>query len=330
MKYATVFASMLGVMMLSYIVGTHYYTAKAHEKAFNEVYLNKIVDYATKAAFQSALEGGDLGISYTDLENVKIDPVNTISTFKDIMALSFDMSLSEENLDMLDNYLLGGVFITSNGYYVLDMHPETKNGVQTNELKWGLKKPYSIEYTGGSRVAYDLSSEKWTLLKPSGGTNFMMYTGEKHNALFQDHGIVANRADIMNTVNRKITNDVNAVMVRRNSSFNNDALKNYLYLPSMEATTGGANPVLKPSLLIAVGGVDFLGSQKLSYRTVGGYTLAKRVRVIGFDQGGVRYYAFEGQIPNDVLGRATNFFNSTEEAAKAGFKPHLEYISQAK
>ena len=48
---------------------------------------------------------------------------------------------------------------------------------------------------------------------------------------------------------------------------------------------------------------------------------------IGFmDYDGNKRYCYESQLPNDLLGNVESFFNSTEEAAKAGYLPAYLYL----
>lgn len=331
MKNWTVIASFMGFLMLLFMCGTFFHEIRTNERQFNELHFKKVVDYATEASFLSTLEGGNLGISYLDLQNVKIDPTNALDVFRSVIALSYDMSLSEQTFTALDNYITTAVLVAADGYYIatLEDHVEhtAQGDVTYKRLKWGLKRPFTIKYGNYDTVAYNLSNESWVLVRqnPSNPSQATVYRGESFNALRIDHGIVATRDAINKAVNERITRDANAVAQFRNKDLNRYTLKDFIYLPS-QVTSSGVNPVFKPSLIYALSDVDFAGSQKLNIRSVGGFTLTKKVRVIGFQENGVDYYAFEGQLPQHIVDSARFFYNSTEEAALAGFKPHLEYL----
>lgn len=335
MKVWTVMASFIGVLLFAFMCGTIFHEVRTNDRQFSELHLKKALDYATEASFLSTMDSGNLGISYLDLENVKIDPTNALDVFRSVLALSYDMSISEQNMAALDNYISTAVLIAADGYYVATMedHYDTtpSGSFGYKRLKWGLKKPFTVRYGNYDTVSYNLSTETWILARqnPSNPSQINVFRGENFASLQTGYGIVSSRQKITESINNLITRDVNAVAQMRNKDFNRYTLTDFLYFPSTTTSTG-VNPVLKPSLIYALSGVDFAGSQKLNIRSVGGYTLTKKVRVIGFQEGGINYYAFEGQLPAAILSTARNFFNSTEEAALAGFKPHLDYLRQSR
>jgi hypothetical protein len=77
---------------------------------------------------------------------------------------------------------------------------------------------------------------------------------------------------------------------------------------------------------VTLSGVDFAGSQKLEAKSVGGFTIAKKVRVLAFRKGGEKYYCYEGQIPASELNLVEQFYNTIDEAAKADYRPHVDYM----
>jgi hypothetical protein len=88
----------------------------------------------------------------------------------------------------------------------------------------------------------------------------------------------------------------------------------------------GVNEISKPSIFLTVANVDFAGSQKLEAKSVGGFTITNKRRVLGFIDGGIKYYAYENQIPAAKLSLVKQFYNTVDEAAIAGYRPHVDYL----
>lgn len=326
---------------------------KVNEKQFNEIHLRTVVDYATEAAFIASMQGGNLGISYQDLQSVQIEPQNALTTFKSAVALSYDMSVNPENLRMLDHYISSAVVALSDGYYIATMEEITTDGNLTDGgeygLMWGLKKPYSIGYGPNRYVAYSLGTEDWVLAQKESDGSLKMDYGETFDALdftynIPDYDYNDNtdadgkegpdrkqklRREINTRINTLITQDINQNIKERNEKYKQIESQSFVYLPS-QTTSSGINRINKPSLFITMSGVDFAGSQKLSATSVGGLTVIEKRRVLGFledvDGDGTpeKYYCYETQIPAGLP--VEQFYNSVEEAALAGYRPHVDYL----
>lgn len=310
-----------------------YRDVRINEKQFQELRLRYAVDYATEAAFMASLEGGNLGITYQDLQNVKINPENTLEVFKSVLALSYDMSLSKENLKALDQYIASAVLVVSDGYYIaslqeVDTDDDTATGGEY-ELRWGLKKPFVFGYPADNPikyVAYNISTESWVLVKPS-GNGIQIVSKPTYKELVATEGIAPDKENVLKEINKRIADDINYNINRRNEIYSKMGKNDFIYLPASQ-TINGINAITKPSIFITLSGVDFAGSQKIEAKSVGGFTLAKKRRVLGFVKNGEKYYCYESQIPESELGLVREFFNTVEEAAEAGYRPYLDYLRQ--
>lgn len=345
-----------------------YKDIETNQNQFNQLRLDAVIDYATSAGFKSSLKGGDLAIEYKDLENVKLEPENVLNTYKTIILLSYNMSLSEENYDMLDNYISSSVLAADDGYYIA-----TAKGENDMQLTWGLKKPYIVDYSlylnnkeDGTRqkvlpiyIAYNLSSEDWVAITTSSKVvsedtdtvnlnqeGIVIDRGDSwtrrynNNAKLTDYTVTKpSRSHVISDINKTIMDDINYNIKYRNSiiekaedgskkiaytsGFDND----FVYLPAVETTTG-INAIRKPSYFTTLSNVTFAGTDKLNAKAVGGETLSRKIRIVGFIENGKKYYAYEGQIPKEEASKVDLMFSDAEEAARRGYYPHIKYLSK--
>lgn len=363
--------NLFAILLIMYMMVIFYRDVQMNENQLDQMRLDLAIDNATQAGFDATLKGGDIDINYQDMQNAKLEPEKSLPIFKTIMLLSYDMSLSDENMTRMDNYISASVLATENGYYIAT--PKSDGDLS---LAWGLKKPYTIDYSLGVnkpdgskdvvlpiKVAFNLSTENWVAMTTStqansNGSN-SVNLNEKgividrgnswtkrlgDNALITDYTIdTPKRSTVTKAINKSIMDDVNYYIQYRNSvieekrasdgtivdelnyisGFDND----FVYLPSVTTLTG-INAIKKPTFFTTLANVDFAGTGNLQAKAVGGQTLVKKVRVIGFTKGGKKYYAYEGQMPDAVRDGADDMFNSSVEAALEGYYPHLEYLSK--
>lgn len=331
MKVWAVIYNIFGSLLVMFIVLVLFRDINENERQLQELRLKYAVDYATEGAFQASLEGGNLGISYQDLQNIKVVPENVLSVFKGIMMTSYGMSYSEQNFIGLDNYISGAVLALADGYYILS--PKDFND---STLIWGLKKPYTVKYSNTEYIAYNISNQNWMLARNSAVNPIVRGDdwASLRNSGFET-GVTDDvlRQKITTLVNRRLTDDINYSIKQRNMYRNSVGtiesmgrevkLDDFVYLPSVQ-TDSGVNSVTKPSLLMIMSGVDFAGVSRLDSKSIGGLTVAKKVRVLAYSRGGKLYYCYEGQLPSTQV--VDRFFNSTDEAAKAGYTPDLKNL----
>lgn len=341
-------------MLLMYMSYVLVEDVKVNKQQFDELRLKYAIDYATDAAFQQAIQGGRLGINYTDLSSVKILADNTLPTFRASLALSYDLSMSNSNLRMIDNYISSAVLVVGDGYYLATEQEvdttETDEMGGIYEMKWGLKKPFAIEYnrvSGGITtkflVAYSISGEKWkAVAQTSDNGAVSTYYGDVWDNLPVGTEKVCTpstwvigctilktdlQQQIVREANRQITQDINHYIRQRNAQTGNNVKHDFVYLPAKQ-TDSGVNPISKPTLLVTMSDVAFAGLKDVSVNSVGGFTIITKKRVVGFEEDGQAYYAYEGQIPTPKITDISRFFDSIDDAALEGYKPHLEYLTK--
>lgn len=322
------------------MVTVMYKDIRENEKHFQELRLKYVVDYATEASFSATLEGGNLGISYQDLQNVRVMPENALGVLKSVILLSYDMALSETNFNSMDSYISSAVIAVSDGYYLA-----TPRDFNSTKLSWGIKKPYTIKYKNGKTVvAYNISNENWYAAIQN-GNNVILDKAINWNTPGSGGVLLSNyidsnpdRGKILTSINKQIMEDINYNIRERNKTiekykngtikevYTNRDVNDFIYLPSVQ-TTSGVNTITKPSMFVTLTGVDFAGTQRLETQSVGGYTIDEKKRVLGFIENGKKYYCYEGQLAD--LTKVQTFYNSVEEAASAGYYPHLAYLSKS-
>lgn len=323
MRVWTPIFNFFAVMILLFLVVVYHNTATVIDREFQEERLRLAVSYAAEAAFQSTLSVDDLSIDYLDMEGVMINPGNSLDIFKSILCLNYNMSASEENLAHLDSYIPTAVLACNNGYYILTMSEDDDtpgDGISGGDykLRWSIKKPYTIKI-GDTYYAVNIHTGSWTSVRDMGGTL------EINEGTSLPYGI--DKEAVLRIINTRIMQDMLFEIQRRN--FNKEPWEYKFYLPPIQ-TTSGVNPITGPSFLIFVEGVDFASPTKVDAVSVAGFkTIRKRV-VVGYrdPSTGRKYYAYEGQIPSNLLDYADNYFDDVEEAAKAGYIPNYDLIQK--
>lgn len=346
MKTWAILYNFFAVLILSFMCLVLYRDLNENSRQLEEIRLKYAVDYATEASFMSALEGSNLGITYKDLQSIRAVPENTLPIFKALLLSSYDMGFSSENFEAMDNYISGAVLAVADGYYIAS--PNVDNN---SKLTWGLKKPYTVRYSNSLYVAYNLSNQKWVLAQTANNEQRVV-RGESWQELrdgrSKDNVAIPAlettttddfmKEKVITTINKRISDDLNFNFKERKKYFTDidgvrtedyqydGKIADFVYLPSGKSVTG-VNSITKPSILITLSDVDFTGVRDLDMRSVGGLTVSKKRRVVGFVESGKKYYCYEGQLANTTI--VDSFFNTLDEAAKEGYNPQLNYLEKA-
>ncbi len=222
----------------------------------------------------------------------------------------------------MESYIPVAVLACNNGYYIT-----TQSEVDTNKadavdggeyrLKWSIKKPYTIQ-KDTTLYSVNMNNKHWISATGSKGSSLNLETGLDYTG----KGITAD--DVIRTINTKITNDMLFQINQQNSL--KDKWDYKFYLPPTQTTTG-VNAIEKPSLLIIMQGVDIASSHKLDAINIAGLKAIKKKVVLGFEKNGIKYYCYEGQMPEDEIDLIEDYFDSMEDAAKAGYTPNYEYLT---
>ncbi len=289
------------------------------DRSFQEVRLRYAVDYATEAAFRSALEVQDLGLDYSAMDSVVINPSMVLDTFKALMCISYDMAISRENFAHLENFIPFAVLTTNDGYFITSMQEVHRNTAGGGEfaLTWSIKKPYTM-LLGNILYGFNLHNESWVSVTESPPNVLLIQDGTTFPP-----GV--SREVLQRSIMNQISGDINFVISERNRLNTTMRWDNVFNLPSGQ-TALGVNTLVRPSLIILFQGSDFAGTQRLQTVSVGGFRVRRRDVILGFTEGGVRFYCFEGQLPADRIHLVEDFFFDMESAALAGFSPHPIFI----
>lgn len=354
MKVWSAIFNMFAVIIIAFLLILFYRTEEVNSRQFEELRLRYAMDYATEAGFRVTIGVDDISMDYVDMDNVQINPSLALETFKAVICLSYDMSISDENMMHIENSIPTGLLFTRDGYYILDLAEidttpksvaQGGDGVHGGEyaLKWSVKYPYKIyKESMGKKYWYattlnPLADESWTRVEVGTG---LIADGKSFNDPINGiTGITAK--EVRTNISNLVMSDIEYVIDNRNyQNTINDKMGKF-YLPTSSGTKTTINNVRRPTLMMFMQGVDFTGAKRVDASSVGGVMTTRKKLVVAFiDMGtGSKYYCYEKQLTElqkkfpDKTYKAINFFEKMEDAALEGYEPHvlaLSYILDAK
>lgn len=320
--------NMLAIVLIAFLMLSANKVTAYNEKQLEELRLRYALDYSAEGAFRVSIESGSIDTEYEDMSGINLNPGSTLETFKYLLCLNYNMSPSDENFKMLDRYIAFATLVTGDGYYMSELHEvdtldDNIDGGEY-ELKWGLKRPYTIKQ-GNKLVSVNLFNESWKSAEED-GKGVKILSGNTYKDAILNAGISLDRSTTKRVINQQLTDSINASIKRRNEMYTSvSGGDNFIYLPTVQ-TQSGVNTVDKPSFIVMLQGVDFAGSFTLDAKSVSGYTTAARKKVLAFEEQGVKYYCYESQLPESLLDKVDNFYNTVDDAASLGYRPHLTYL----
>lgn len=321
MKVWSAIFNFIGVWILVLMISVYYNHLDAIQKDYDTAVLREVIGYAARAAFDEAI---NTETTYSDLGRAQIDVKKTLGTFVDIVSLSYNMSMSEENRTHIESYIPSAMFCTYDGYYITKLLED-----DSTDLVWSLKIPYTMT-VGNKTVTLQMDRDEGFVI-----------TNVAEGALpYTDFGMGDGRVGIqIASLNRDIANarintiitDALSYNIAKISEFRGG--KNYrVYLPA-KTTFSGINTIDGPSLIILLSGGDFAGKASISEAAIAGIKVIKKNWVLGFeDLNGNKWYAYETQLSEKVL-TENNFTVVTEplasvfQAADMGYKPNFEILA---
>ncbi len=343
MKVWSAIFNLFAVVLIAFLLILFYRTDAVNTRQFEELRLRYAMDYATEAAFRATIGVDDIGIDYTDIDNVQINPSLALETFKAVISLNYDMSLSEENMMHIENFIPTGVLFTRDGYYILELSETDStpksvslggDGVTGGEwsLKWSVKYPYKME-KGNYLYAVSLNpvqDEEWTRVEK--GTGQILDGKAFTDPIYGYTGL--NAKEIKTEISKIVMEDINYAINNRNYYNTTNAKMGTFYLPVASQAKTSINNVRRPTLMMFMQGVDFAGEQPIDGASVGGVMTVRKKVVIGFrdNNTGLEYYCYEKQLSklqDEYPGKYTpiKFFDTMEEAAREGYEPHVLALS---
>lgn len=317
----------------------------SYQRDFDTLRLSTVLDYATEAAFLNTTEEGDISIDYNNLYTVTLNPSNSLEVLESMICINYGMSITEENLEYVENFIPTAVIACNDGYYITKsseipmlLADGTPAGVQY-KFKWSLKQPYSLERkdkNGNITKAYSVH------LNDKGGVGIRENKGKAELLYFKDYGDIVwgdGLQDIPKITQDEVRTTINSTLTDAITSNIEDVLKDRggvnfkFYLPASQ-TDSGINDIKYPSFILIMNGAEFAGKAEINKAVVGGYRTARNVKVIGYQRridGELRnLYCYESQMTEEERANngavITNYYKNIDDAARAGYTPDYEYI----
>lgn len=331
-------ANMLAIVCLAIVMVVICKNIDIYEQQFNESRLIAATEYAAEAAFINSV---DVSENLTTYESVGVALLtkDTLQTFSDMIAISFNIARGEESEISIEDSICTMCLIGNEGYYITDI---TETDLGEHRLVWSPKLPYSTELTRSDKTTKDtlgvtLADEKWYLIT---GYGHALTSGYKYEDLLKKNITWINPGDPDGetiTLTREFADSVvsssltNAIAYRlSNNKFaaRPDNEEYSLYIPAISTYTG-INKITSPTMLVIINNAKYSG-YKGYCSTMQGFKVMWKPKVIGFTTDlGKRRYCYEGQMTyvKDSIAN-TNFFNSIEEAARAGYEPDIYALMQ--
>ncbi len=360
--------NLIAVVLIAIMLVSFNKITAVNDRQFEQLRLSYAVDYATEAAFRSAISTDSIGTDYANggMVEVEVNPTLVLDTFCSVLALSYDLSPSENNFIKIEQSIATGFLCTINGYYILEIVEQDNYTNDYNiggdyRLSWGIKRPYLLYdnlhclYCDANGVDHtrlfsvSLVNEKNSEYIPEG--RYCFNCGDYGDASANDgseyepikdrdtfEGTNLTRAKIKQAISKNLTEDINYAIHRRNLMSVYDEVRLF-YVPSDDSMTA-INDIESPSLAIIFQDSTFLNGYDMDVVSIGGVKVKPRTQVIGFrvqgDSTNTMYYCYAGQQLGDkfVTGETKpkiveeGMFNTIHEAAQAGFSPHLMFLQE--
>lgn len=321
MKVWSAIFNFIGVWILILMISVYYNHLDAIQKDYDTAVLREVIGYAARAAFDEAI---NTETTYSDLGRAQIDVKKTLGTFVDIVSLSYNMSMSEENRAHIESYIPSAMFCTYDGYYITKLLED-----DSTDLVWSLKIPYTMT-VGNKTVTLQMDRDEGFVIT-NVAEGVLPYTGFGMGDGRVGIQIASLNRDIANARINTVITDALSHNIAKISEFRGG--KNYrVYLPA-KTTFSGINTIDGPSLIILLSGGDFAGKASISEAAIAGLKVVKKNWVLGFeDLNGNKWYAYETQLSEKVL-TENNFTVVTEplasvfQAADMGYKPNFEILA---
>lgn len=355
MKVWSAIFNIIAVIIIAMIIIVINKIDATNQRQFEEIRLSYAVDYAVEASFRASIATDSIGTDYVagGLEEVKLNPTLVLDTFYNVLSLSYDKSMSEDNFEKIKQSIVTGVMCAVDGYYILEEVEVDNNPYDViiggeYDLRWGVKRPYLVYNEIGDRlfaanlvnqktIEY-IPKEKQILVKPTDDLPSSLIYRATYNSDTGDDigkGTTGLTSEIVkHSISKLITEDINYAIHIRNLNTTNKKINSF-YLPTSESMTA-INELKSPSIILLFQDSSFLNGYNLDVTSVGGTRVKTKSNVIGFTIAGSSelYYCYAGQqLGKDKEGnqkRSINIvarFDTLHEAALAGYKPHFDFLS---
>lgn len=352
MKVWSPIFNLIAVMLIAVILTIFNRIDEVNRRQFEEVRLSYAIDYATEAAFRTAIDTDSIDTDYagTGLEEVRVNPIFVLDTLCNLLCFSYDMSPGQENFDTIKNSIVTAVLFTVDGYYVLettevDNTPKDSIIGMESGLVWGLKRPYLYYTDSGRLFAVNLVSEATIEYIPrdeqniggevEGEPSSLIYRKKlSDNDVYHKRNVLEGKTveevkmKMKQSISNLVTEDINFAIHARNLASIYKVTKSF-YMPTTDSLTA-VNDIESPSLLVFFQDSSFLNGYNLDVTAVGGTRVKVRSNIIGFTVDGKDgyFYCYAGQQLGETGIHITKRFDTMHEAAMAGYSPHFGFLSK--
>jgi hypothetical protein len=280
--------------------------------------LVKALNYATDAATNEMIGGGHLGMDYSDVNRMTVDPGVALDTFCDVFALSYDLPMGMVTREYIQNMYLP-IFVVAgyDGYYVFERHPSFEPYVEGNNL--GListpKLPYSYRDTAGNYYALNLS---WK-------NAIRFHEGALSRVNLSEVSPTLSINDVKMHINNRVSDDL---MWRVDKLYEQGIISTF-YIPYKMATVYNTNAIEGPTVFAYINEFNINTRYKLDEFSVGGTEVEEQRMIAAYVDGSLgRLYAFADLLPASFeLSKIENMYATPMEAAKAGYYHDVRYMN---
>lgn len=289
---------------------------QADYNEFEEYRLQKTNNYATDAAVDEMLYSDNLDQDYSDMSKVTLDPMRARDTYLKVLALTYDIPSTKENLDSLSAQCLDLMLVcVYDGYYVISNDATYDENIEVNEYTALPTIKYTYKYsdpTSSKLYALNLGYERAYELDTYG---------------MREVDSPLSKTQTLSVINKLISDEIGS---RLNCKVMNGLSKN-INIPVLSTATN--NNIENVSVISFLNGIKFTTVKEMSAFSIGGAKIEPTRMVACYKRNGKKLYCYTDLIPSSVAQPgnirqwAEHVVTSMEEAAALGYSCDYELMS---
>ena len=298
-------------------------------------------DYATDAAVLLMLyETPDLGLDYSELSNIMVDPQVALDTFEAVMIRGLGWSDEEYTREYFeDSYMPFFIVCAYDGYYVYGVVREQAGDTFKSTIYpkiWSPKIPYAETVKNGSKTfinMYNLGTDTYNVYDYETNTFKSMYYKDGQ------HGSKAG-ANNATTTDMKVAvaNQLTEACQKSLIAAKGDVVEESIIIPSSFSEWSSNRPVEYPTVLAYVNAIT--GNTKYEHATfaIGGSRIQEGNYYIAYvknytDVNGVAHSVksytsaiYRDVVENELGYKVDKVFTSQTDAALSGYYYDLYFV----
>jgi hypothetical protein len=268
---------------------------------FEQVRLQKALNYATDAATTEMIYVGHLQMDREDRDKEMVNPSIALETFCDVFALNYGLPITDTSRILIQSQYLPVFAVAAyDGIYIY-----TK------------QEPGSVALVSTPKIPYTYNDN---------GILTALNFGIKHAIYFdgydiKNRDITLSKEEVLRIINARISSLFAEALDKEYTA----GFTNRFYIPDSLTNLYATNPVSTVSVLAFVDNLDLNHLHKYTDFSVGGARVSELRRVVVYNRDGTNYYCYadlyEGNTNNII-----DEYNNTTEAAQAGYHYDPEYM----